>query len=124
MNIVLGPHRDAGQYARTVTDGRNAVVEWRFAEGDVTRLPALADELVRLNVEVIVASFNPVNRLPWQNAPHARSRWSCLNAIPPVEQGFIDSLGRPGGNITGTAWSAPETVGKILQVLKEAAPTG
>lgn len=47
-----------------------------------------------------------------------------LNAIPPVEQGFIDSLGRPGGNITGTALSAPETVGKILQALKEAAPTG
>jgi putative ABC transport system substrate-binding protein len=101
-------------------DGRNAVVEWRFAEGDVSRLPGLADELVRLNVEVIVASFN-------QSISAAKRATRTipivmLNAVSPVEQGFIDSLGRPGGNITGTAWSSPETVGKILQVLKEAAP--
>ena len=101
-------------------DGRNAVVEWRFAEGDVTRLPALADELIRLNVEVIVASFNQsiaVAKRATRTIPVV-----MLNAVSPVEQGFIDSLGRPGGNITGTAWSSPETVGKILQVLKEAAP--
>lgn len=101
-------------------DGRNAVVEWRFAEGDVTRLPALADELVRLNVEVIVASFNQaiaVAKRATRTIPVV-----MLNAVSPVEEGFIDSLGRPGGNITGTAWSSPETVGKILQMLKEAAP--
>ena len=101
-------------------DGRNAIVEWRYAEGDVKRLPALADELVRLNVEVIVASFN-------QSIAAAKSVTRTvpvvmLNAISPVEQGFVDSLGRPGGNITGTAWSSPETMGKILEVLKEAAP--
>lgn len=101
-------------------DGRNMTVEWRFAEGDVNRLPALADELVRLNVEVMVASFN-------QSIEAAKRATRTvpvvmLNAVSPVEQGFIDSLARPGGNITGTAWSSPETVGKILQVLKEAAP--
>jgi putative ABC transport system substrate-binding protein len=101
-------------------DGRNALIEWRYAEGDVARLPALADELIRLNVEVLVASFN-------QSIAAAKRATRTipvvmLNAVSPVEQGFIDSLGRPGGNITGTAWSSPETVGKILQVLKEAAP--
>jgi putative ABC transport system substrate-binding protein len=101
-------------------EGQNLTVEWRFAEGDVTRLPALADELVRLHVEVIVASFNQsiaVAKRATRTIPVV-----MLNAISPVEQGFIDSLGRPGGNITGTAWSSPETMGKILQVLKEAAP--
>ena len=107
--------RDAGY-----EDGRNATIEWRFAEGDVSRLPALADELVRLNVEVMVASFN-------QSIAAAKRATRTipvvmLNAVSPVEQGFIESLGRPGGNITGTAWSSPETVGKILQVLKETAP--
>lgn len=101
-------------------DGRNATVEWRFAEGDVSRLPALADELVGLNVEVLVASFN-------QSIAAAKRATRTipivmLNAVSPVEQGFIESLARPGGNITGTAWSSLETVGKILQVLKEAAP--
>lgn len=45
-----------------------------------------------------------------------------VNAIAPVEQGYVQSLARPGGNVTGTAWSAPETMGKIVEVLKEAAP--
>ena len=113
--IFLKLLRDAG-----FEEGRNLEVEWRFAEGDVNRLPALADELVRLNVELIVASFNQ------SIAAAKRATRSIpvvmLNAISPVEQGFIDSLARPGGNITGTAWSSLETVGKILQVLKEAAP--
>jgi putative ABC transport system substrate-binding protein len=107
--------RDAGY-----EEGRNLSVEWRFAEGRVENLPALADELVRLNVEVIVASFN--------QAIAAAKRATrtipvvILNGVSPVEAGFVDSLARPGGNITGTAWSSPETVGKILEVLKEAGP--
>ncbi len=113
--IFLKILRDAG-----FEEGRNLEVEWRFAEGDVNRLPALTDELVRLNVEVIVASFN-------QSIAAAKRATRTipvvmLNAVSPVEQGFVESLARPGGNITGTAWSSPETVGKILQVLKEAAP--
>ncbi len=101
-------------------EGRNLEVEWRFAEGDASRLPALADELVRLKVEVIVASFNQ----PIAAAQRATRMIPVvmLNAVSPVEQGFVASLARPGGNITGTAWSSPETMGKMLEVLKEAAP--
>ena len=107
--------RDAGY-----EEGRNLSVEWRFAEGRVENLPALADEFVRLNVEVIVASFN-------QSIAAAKRATRTipvvmLNGVSPVEAGFVDSLARPGGNITGTAWSSPETVGKILEVLKEAGP--
>ena len=113
--IFLKLLRDAG-----FEEGRNLEVEWRFAEGDVARLPALADDLVRLKVEVLVASFN-------QSIAAAKRATRTipvvmLNAVSPVEQGFVESLARPGGNVTGTAWSSPETVGKILQVLKEAAP--
>jgi putative tryptophan/tyrosine transport system substrate-binding protein len=101
-------------------DGRNLAVEWRYAEGDVSRLPALAEELVRLNVELIMASFN--------DAIGAAKRATrsipivMFNSLNPVEQGFVESLARPGGNITGTAWSAPEISAKILQILNEAAP--
>ena len=101
-------------------EDRNLSVEWRFAEGDMTRLPALAEELVRLNVEVIVASFN--NPIAAAKAATRSIPVVMLNALSPVEQGFVESLAHPGGNVTGTAWSAPETVGKILQVLMEAAP--
>ena len=101
-------------------DGSNLAVEWRYAEGDVNRLPALAEELVRLNVELIMASLN--------DAIGAAKRATrsipivMFSSFNPMEQGFIESLARPGGNITGTAWSAPEMAAKILQVLKEAAP--
>ncbi|MEW6687794.1 MAG: ABC transporter substrate-binding protein [Pseudomonadota bacterium] len=101
-------------------EGRNIEIEWRQAEGDASRLPALAAELVRLKVDVIVASFN-------QSIIAARGATRTipivmLNALSPVERGFVASLARPGGNVTGTAWSSPETMGKIIQVIKEAAP--
>ena len=101
-------------------EGRNLSIEWRFADGDSARLPALAEELVKLNVEVIMASFN--------DAIAAAQRATrtipivMFNSLNPVEQGFVQSLARPGGNITGTAWGAPEIAAKILEVLKEAAP--
>jgi len=101
-------------------EGRDVEIEWRQAEGDVSRLPALAAELVNLKVELIVASFNQsiaAAKKATQTIPIV-----MLNAVSPVEQGFVASLARPGGNVTGTAWSSPETMGKILQVLKEAAP--
>jgi putative ABC transport system substrate-binding protein len=107
--------RDAGYEV-----DQNLAVEWRHAEGDAARLPALAEELIGLKVELIVASFNQsiaVAQRATRSIPIV-----MLNAIAPVEQGFVASLARPGGNITGTAWSSPETMGKILEVLKEAAP--
>jgi putative tryptophan/tyrosine transport system substrate-binding protein len=101
-------------------EGRNVEHEWRWAEGDAARLPALAEELVRLKVDVIVASFNQ-SIFAAQKATRSIPI-VMVNAVGPVEQGFVQSLARPGGNITGTAWSSPETMGKILQVMKEAAP--
>jgi putative ABC transport system substrate-binding protein len=101
-------------------EGRDIEIEWRHAEGDASRLPALVAELVNLKVELIVASFNQsiaAAKKATQTIPIV-----MLNAVSPVEQGFVASLARPGGNVTGTAWSSPETMGKILQVLKEAAP--
>lgn len=107
--------RDAGY-----EEGRNLAIEWRYAEGDASRLPALAEELARLKVELIMASFNDAIAA----AKRATSSIPIVmfNSVNPVEQGFVESLARPGGNVTGTAWSAPEITSKILQVLQEAAP--
>jgi putative ABC transport system substrate-binding protein len=101
-------------------DGRDIALEWRYAEGDATRLPALAEGLVREKFELIVASFNP----SIEAAMRATRTIPIVmvNAIAPVEQGYVQSFARPGGNVTGTAWSSPETMGKIVEVLKEAAP--
>ncbi|MBM3368342.1 MAG: hypothetical protein FJY43_08705 [Betaproteobacteria bacterium] len=105
---------------RPLREGRDIELEWRYAEGDATRLPALAQELARLEPELIVASFNP-SIAAAQRATRVIPI-VMVNAVSPVEQGYVASLGRPGGNITGTAWSSPETMGKILSLLKEAAP--
>jgi putative ABC transport system substrate-binding protein len=101
-------------------DGQNLAIEWRYAEGDASRLPALAEDLVRLKVELIMASFN--DAIAAAKAATSSIPIVMFNAINPVEGGFVQSLARPGGNLTGTAWSAPEVSGKILQVLHEAAP--
>jgi putative ABC transport system substrate-binding protein len=101
-------------------EGRNLTIEWRYADGDVAKLPALAQDLVRLNVDLIMASFN--DAIAAAKAATRTIPIVMFNSINPVEQGFVDSLARPGGNITGTAWSAPEVSGKILQVLGEAVP--
>jgi len=82
-------------------EGKNIVIEWRYAEGKLDRLPALAAELVRLKVDVIVSGGSTATR-PAKEA---------TNTIPivmaqdtdPVGSGFVASLARPGGNITGLA---------------------
>ena len=101
-------------------EGQNLAIEWRYAEGDASRLPALAEELVRLKVELIMASFN--DAIAAAKGATSAIPIVMFNSINPVERGFVQSLARPGSNITGTAWSAPEVGGKILQVLHEAAP--
>ena len=101
-------------------EGKNIVIEWRFAEGKLDRLPALAAELVGLKVDVIVTSGLGSTR-PANNA---------TNTIPivmtqdpdPVGDGFIASLARPGRNITGLSTLAPELSGKRLELLKEIVP--
>jgi len=99
---------------------KTIVVEWRYAEGKLDRLPALAAELVRLKVDVIVASAPP----PTRSAKQATATIPIVMSYDddPVGNGFVASLARPGGNITGLATLAPELSGKQLELLKEIVP--
>jgi len=101
-------------------EGKTIIVEWRYAEGKLDRLPALATELVRLKVDVIVASAPP----PTRAAKQATASIPIVMAYDddPVGNGFVGSLARPGGNITGLATLAPELSGKQLELLKEIVP--
>ncbi len=102
-------------------EGKNLVIEWRWADGKPDRLTALAEDLVRRKVELIVAWVN-AEILAAKNATRAIPIVMLFGAAP-VEAGLVTSLARPGGNITGTAYHGPETAGKILQILKEAKPS-
>ncbi|MEP7297071.1 MAG: ABC transporter substrate-binding protein [Burkholderiales bacterium] len=102
-------------------EGRNMVIEYRWAEGQVARLPELAAELVRLKVDLIVAPAASAALA----AKQATSTVPIVMIFPidPVASGLIASLSRPGGNVTGTASATgAELSGKQLQVLKEVVP--
>ena len=101
-------------------EGKNLVIEYRWAEGKLDRLPALAAELVRLKVDVIVTG-GPTNT---RAAKGATSTIPIVmtNDSDPVGTGFVASLARPGGNITGLATLRPELSGKQLELLKEINP--
>jgi putative tryptophan/tyrosine transport system substrate-binding protein len=101
-------------------EGKNIVIEWRYAEGKSIRLPSLAAELVRLKVGVIVTSASVETRA----AKEATSTIPIVmtNDNDPVGSGFVASLARPGGNITGLSTLAPELSGKRLELLKEIVP--
>jgi putative ABC transport system substrate-binding protein len=101
-------------------EGKNIVIEHRHAEGKLDRLPALATELVRLNVDVIV-SAGPGDT---KAAKEVTSTIPIIMAqdSDPVGNGFVASLARPGGNITVLATLAPEISGKRLELLKETVP--
>jgi putative ABC transport system substrate-binding protein len=101
-------------------EGKNIFIEWRSAQGKLDRLPTLAAELVRLKVDIIVTAGQGVTR-PANEA---------TNTIPivmtqdpdPVRNGFVASLARPGGNITGLSTLAPEISGKQVELLREIVP--
>ena len=101
-------------------EGKNIIIEWRYADDKVDRLPALADELVRLKVDVIVT----------QGTPAAVAAQNATKTIPiiisggtdPVATGLVLSLARPGGNITGVTIMNEELAGKRLELLKETSP--
>lgn len=101
-------------------EGQNMVLEVRWAEGNLDRLPDLATELVRLQVEVLVAGGAPAIRA----AQHATRTIPIVMAgtADPVAQGFIASLAHPGGNITGVSTLNAELPGKRLEILKEMVP--
>ena len=101
-------------------EGKNIVIESRYAEGKRDRLPALATELARLNVDVIVSGGSQTTRA----AKQATMTIPIVMAADgdPVRSGFVASLAQPGGNITGLAALTPEISGKRLELLKETVP--
>jgi putative ABC transport system substrate-binding protein len=101
-------------------EGKNIVIEWRSGEGKRDRFPAAAAELVRLKVDLIVTAGPLVTRA----AKEATSTIPIVMAQDPdpVGNGFVASLARPGGNITGLSRLAPELTGKQLELLKEIVP--
>ncbi|HEV8342196.1 MAG TPA: ABC transporter substrate-binding protein [Candidatus Binatia bacterium] len=102
-------------------EGKNILIEYRYAEGKTDRLSELAAALVRLKVDVIVTAGPAATRVTKQ----------ATTTIPivmaqdsdPVGSGFVTSLARPGGNITGLSRLSPELSGKQLELLKEIVPT-
>jgi putative tryptophan/tyrosine transport system substrate-binding protein len=119
----LSPSREAFRQALRelgYVEGQNLVIEWRWAEGRDERLPDLAAELVQRQVEVIVVGGVTAIRA----AQHATSTIPIVMAAnyDPVGEGFVASLARPGGNITGLSWLGAELPGKRLEILKETLP--
>jgi putative tryptophan/tyrosine transport system substrate-binding protein len=102
-------------------EGKNIAFEYRFAENKIERLPALADELVRLKVDVLTTT----------QMSAALAAKNATKIVPivfqttgdPVAAGLVDSLARPGGNITGYSDIGTELAGKRLELLKETIPT-
>jgi putative tryptophan/tyrosine transport system substrate-binding protein len=102
-------------------EGQSIRYEFRSDEGQVSRLPELAAELVHLQVDVIVTWFTPAAKA----AKQATSEIPIVMALAgnPVETGLVESLARPGGNITGMAGVAAELAGKSVQLLREMLPS-
>jgi putative ABC transport system substrate-binding protein len=109
-----------GLRALGYVEGLNIIIEYRYAGGELSRFPGLAEELIQANVDVIVAS----------SAPGVSAAKKATKTIPiimtnvgdPVGEGIIDSLARPGENVTGLTGVAPDLSGKRLELLKETVP--
>ena len=101
-------------------EGKNIVIEWRSADGKVDRIPALSAELVQFKVEIIVTGGGAVTR----PVKEVTSTIPIVMAqdTDPVGNGFVASLARPGGNITGLSTLAPELSGKRVEILREVVP--
>lgn len=116
------PHLEAfkqGLRERGLTEGKNIVIEYRYAEGKYDRLRELAEELVRMKVEIIVTT----------SSISAHAARAVTKTVPivmttgnPVEEGLAESFARPGGNVTGLSNFAQELSGKRLEILKETFP--
>ena len=109
-----------GLRERGYREGRNLVFERRFSEGQAERFPALAAELVRLRVDLIIVPTTPAALA----AKHATQTIPIVipTAIDPVGAGLVASLARPGGNLTGLSALTAELNGKRLELLKEVIP--
>jgi len=103
-------------------DGQNIVIEYRYAEGKQDRWPALAAELVRLKVDIIVVTGGTGQTRAAKNATKTIPIIMVGAGRDPVEAGLIESLAHPGGNVTGITSLNRELGGKRLELLKEAVP--
>ncbi len=102
-------------------EGQNVRFEFRSDQGQVSRLPALAAELVRLKVDIIVPWFTPAAMAAKQATRDIPIVMAA--AANPVETGLVESLARPGGNVTGMAGVGAELAGKCVEVIREMLPS-
>ena len=122
-SFVLAPSRAVFPKALRelgYVEGKSVAIEFRYADNKIDRLPALADELVRLKVDVIITNSTSAAiaaKNATKNIPII-----FLGVSDPVASGLIDSLPRPGGNLTGLTNIAPVLAGKRLELLKETVP--
>jgi putative ABC transport system substrate-binding protein len=107
---------------RGYIEGQNIATEYRYAEGELDRAPELAAELVRLKVDIIVVAGGPTWIRAVKNATKTIPIVMLGQGSDPVEAGLVDSLARPGGNVTGLTLLSRELGGKRLELLKEAVP--
>ncbi len=115
----IGPLQE-GLKAYGYEDSKTITIDYRFAEGKFERLPDLAADLVRLKPDVIFAYGGDV-------APHAKRATSTIPIVAmvsndPVQSGLVESIGRPGANVTGLTLIYDDLAGKVLELLREAAP--
>ena len=103
-------------------EGQNIAIEYRYADGKPDRFPDLAAELVRLKVDIIVAAGGSVIVQAAKNATKTIPIVMMGGGLDPVEAGLVESLARPGGNVTGLTLLSGELGGKRLELLKEAVP--
>jgi putative tryptophan/tyrosine transport system substrate-binding protein len=103
-------------------EGNNIVMEYRYAAGKVDRAPELAAELVRLKVDIILIAGGPTQSRAAKNATTTIPIVMMGDGADPVETGLVESLARPGGNVTGLTLLNRELGGKRLELLKEAVP--
>ena len=103
-------------------EGQNIAIEYRYSEGKRDRAPELVSELVRLKVDIIVVSGGAPWVLAAKNATKTIPIVMTGGGPDPVEAGFVASLARPGGNVTGVTLLGSELGGKRLELLKEAVP--
>jgi putative ABC transport system substrate-binding protein len=113
---------EAGLAERGYEEGRNLIIEHRFADFRPDQLLTLAAELASLHVDVLVTGVNR-NAVALQQATD-RTPIVMAVAEDPVTAGLVKSLARPGGNVTGVTVPGPEIFGKNLELLKEALPKG
>jgi len=125
--VAQSPQGDAAQAFRNglrdagYTEGRDVILEWRSANGDYAQVPAMVTDIVRAKPDVIVVESTVATGVVKQ----ATSSIPIVMAVvaDPVGSGFVETLARPGGNITGLSMMMPDILTKRLQLLKEAMPS-